>query len=420
METRVNTGSPHFPTSGVDLSVLPQSSPKPDANALPATVVALGLVSFFTDLSSEMIYPLLPVFLATTLGAGMLSLGLIEGVAEATASLLKVVSGLWSDRARRRKPLVLAGYTLSGSVRPLIGLATAWPHVLLLRFSDRVGKGLRTSPRDALIADVTPPTLRGRAYGLHRAMDHAGAVAGPLVAAGLLTLALLPLRQVFLWAAVPALLVVLILIFGVRESATSTPSERSPSAPRAGSLRALGQDYRRLLLALLVFTLGNSTDAFLLLRLSHVGITPHGVALLWSLHHLVKVVATYLGGRLCDRVGRRRMVLAGWLVYGGVYLAFALLAGRTGLIAAFLVYGVYFGLTEPAEKAWVADLAPAGLRGTAFGTYHAALGLAALPASLLLGLLWQAQGAPLAFGAGAALAVVAALLLLRVRDRPGA
>jgi MFS family permease len=413
---------------------LPRAA-KPDANALPSAVFALGLVSFFTDLSSEMIYPLLPVFLAGTLGAGMLSLGLIEGVAEATASLLKVVSGLWSDRVRRRKPLVLAGYTLSGSVRPLIGLATAWPHVLLLRFSDRVGKGLRTSPRDALIADVTPAALRGRAYGLHRAMDHAGAVAGPLVAAGLLTLALLPLRQVFLWAAAPALLVVLILVFGVRENATSTPSERSPSAPRVDSWRApgssrpfgapldeaigLGEDYRRLLLALLVFTLGNSTDAFLLLRLSHVGIAAHGVALLWSLHHLVKVVATYLGGRLCDRVGRQRLVLAGWLVYGGVYLAFALAEGRAGLIAAFLIYGVYFGLTEPAEKAWVADLAPAGLRGTAFGTYHATLGLAALPASLLVGLLWQARGAPLAFGAGAALAVVAALLLLRVRDRSG-
>jgi MFS family permease len=376
---------------------------------LPGTVVALGLVSFFTDLSSEMIYPLLPVFLASVLGAGALSLGIIEGVAESTAAFLKVFSGIWSDRAQRRKPMVLAGYSLSGLVRPLIGLATVWPFVLAMRFTDRVGKGLRSSPRDALIADVTPAAIRGQAYGLHRAMDHAGAVVGPLVAAGLLGLAGIGLRQVFLLAAVPAVVVVLIIVFGVKEQAR-VQEARATVSPLTG-WHHLSRGYKRLLLALLVFNLGNSTDAFLLLRLADGGVEAKLLAVLWSLHHVVKMIATYVGGRLSDRTGRRGMVLAGWLVYAAVYLALAFVQSRTGLVAVFLAYGLYFGLTEPVEKAWVADLVPARLRGTAFGWYHGSVGLAALPASLLFGFLWHQFGVTAAFVTGATLAAVAALLL---------
>ncbi len=389
------------------------------ASRIPRTVVALGVVSLLTDLSSEMIYPLLPIFLASVLGAGAMALGLIEGVAESTASLLKVASGVWTDRTRRRKPLVVAGYSLSGMMRPLIGLAAAWPAVLALRFADRVGKGLRTSPRDALIADVTDPSARGTAYGFHRSMDHAGAVLGPLVAAVLLKAAGLPLRQVFLLSAIPAVAVLAVVLFGVKEpppQRAASPGARKLLAPWS----ALGPDYRRLLIAVLVFTLGNSTDAFLLLRLSQTGVTTAGIALLWSAHHVVKMAANYFGGRLSDRVGPRAMILTGWLFYAAIYLTFGWLNSAPWLIAVFLAYGLCFGLVEPAERAWIASLAPPELRGTAFGWYHCAIGLAALPASVVFGLLWQQWGSVVAFSAGGLLAVVAALLLPGTRgNAPG-
>lgn len=386
---------------------------------LPRTVIILGVASLLTDLSSEMIYPLLPVFLSGVLGAGALALGVIEGVAESAASLLKVVSGWWADRMPRRKPFVVAGYGLSGAVRPLIGLALSWPVVLALRLGDRVGKGIRTSPRDALIADVTPEDRRGTAYGLHRAMDHAGAVAGPLVAAALLILPGITLRHVFLLAAVPAALVIVVLVAGVRERPRAGTAAARPTPGLTVPLRELGPGYRRFLLAVLVFTLGNSTDAFLLLRLHAVGVTPAWVALLWSFHHVVKMGATYLGGRLSDRLGRRPLMLAGWSLYGLVYLGFALTADPTALVVVFLVYGVTFGLTEPVERAWVAGLIPAHLRGTAFGGFHGTVGIGALPASLIFGALWKTCGAPVAFLAGGALAVVACLLLLRVPEEAG-
>ncbi len=380
---------------------------------LPVTVLALGVVSLLTDVSSEMIYPLLPVFLTAVLGAGPQALGLVEGVAESTAALLKAASGLWSDRARRRKPLVVAGYALAGAMRPLIGLAAAWPAVLAFRFADRVGKGLRTSPRDAMIADATGPARRGEAFGLQRALDHAGAVAGPLVAAGLLNLAGVPLRTVFLLAAVPAAAVVVVLVVWVREP----PRNRPPAAPGAGATwRELGRPFHLVLAALLLFTLGNSTDAFLLLRLSHAGVPAAGVALVWSAFHVVKMLAAYAGGRLSDRVGRKAMVVAGWGVYVAAYLAFAVASSRAALLATFLAYGLHYGLTEPAERAWVTDLVPARHRGAAFGLYHGVVGLAALPASLLFGALWQRFGAPAAFATGAGLALSAAVVLTFVSE----
>jgi MFS family permease len=381
---------------------------------LPGAVLALGVVSFLTDLSSEMIYPLLPLFLSSVLGAGVVVLGLIEGIAESTAALLKLASGIWADRTRRRKPLVVFGYSLAGAARPLIGLATAWPFVLAMRLLDRVGKGLRTSPRDALIADVTDPGARGRAYGFHRSMDHAGAVAGPLLAAGLLTLGGVTLRHVFLLAAVPAALVVIVLAGWVHET---RPVAGAPS----GALRLrddwrdLGAGFRPLLLAILIFTLGNSTDAFLLLSLSRAGATAAWVAALWSLHHVVKMLAAYFFGSLSDRLGARRMIRAGWLLYALVYLGFGLTSALPVRIALFMVYGVYYGLTEPAEKAWISRMVPERLRGTAFGCYNGVIGLGALPASLLFGYLWEASGAAAAFGTGALLALAALLLLPKER-----
>ncbi len=381
------------------------------SSRIPKAVIALGVVSFLTDLSSEMIYPLLPVFLGTVLGASVVTLGLIEGVAESTASLLKVVSGIWTDRTRKRKPLIVAGYTLSGFVRPLIGLAAAWPAVLALRFADRVGKGLRSSPRDALIADVTDASARGAAYGFHRSMDHAGAVVGPLVAALLLNAAGLPLRQVFLLAAIPSALVLFVLFFFVKEPPVPLAEVTAEPKIRAAWV-TLGSDYRRLLLAVFVFTLGNSTDAFLLLRLNGAGVPAAWIAVLWSAHHVVKMAATYFGGRLADHVGPRRIIVAGWIFYAAIYLAFGWLDSPPMLIGIFLAYGIYFGLVEPAERAWIASLVPPHLRGTAFGWYHGAIGLATLPASLMFGLIWQRWGTSAAFTTGAVLAATAALLLL--------
>lgn len=400
---------------------------------LPRTVVALGVVSLLTDLSSEMISPLLPLFLTATLGAGAVAVGAIEGVAEATASLVKLVSGAWSDRTARRKPWLVVGYTLAGVARPLIGAAGSWGTVLGLRFADRVGKGLRTAPRDALIGDVTPPGRRGAAFGLHRGMDHAGAVIGPLVGAALVA-AGLSLRNVFFLAAVPAAATLVVLVLAVREeprgSRGRAEAARAPGeplaaippnpVPRPPSLRdwrLLGPRLHRFVGARFLFTLGNSTDAFLLLRLAEAGLGAAAIAALWSVLHAVKLVANLAGGHLSDTLGRRPLMIAGWLVYAAVYFGFALADTAPAFVALLLVYGLYFGLTEPVERAWVTDLAPPTLRGTALGAFHAAVGVAALPASLVFGLLWKAFGAPVAFAAGAALALGAAVLLLAVPER---
>lgn len=380
------------------------------AAALPRAVIALGVVSLLTDVSSEMIYPLMPLFVATAVGGGPFAVGLIEGVAESTAALVKLASGSMSDRMRRRKPLLVIGYGLAGAARPLIGLARVWPVVLLLRFLDRVGKGLRGPPRDALIADSVTDAVRGRAFGLHQAMDHAGAVIGPLVAAALLDLGL-GLRGVFLAASVPAVAVMAVLFLAVDEP--ERPARPAPTGER-GAAAPLGADFRRLMVAAVLFTLGNSTDAFLLLRLSQAGLSMQQVALLWSFHHVVKMAAAYAGGRASDRLSRRALLIAAWLLYAAIYVLFALLSSPAALVATFLAYGLTLGIAEPVQKAWTTDLVPRDRRGTAFGWLNASIGLAALPASALFGLVWHWQGHGVAFGLGAGLAVVAVLALFRV------
>jgi len=384
------------------------------------TVLALGVVSFLTDLSSEMIYPLLPVFLATVLGAGAFAIGLIEGVAETTASVFKIISGYLTDRTGTRRPYVVWGYTLSSTARPLIGLVRLWPMVLLLRFIDRIGKGVRTSPRDALIADVTDLRFRGWAYGFHRAMDHAGAIAGPLVAVILLKWFDVSLRTVFLWSALPAAAVVLIVLVFVKERGPVRPgrgaaASRGGASPRSSGYGGL-REFRLFMFAVVVFTLGNSTDAFLLLRLNSVGVDGTGVALLWSGFHIVKMFSTLVGGKVSDRIGRKPMVITGWIYYAVIYLLFALLETRGALIGTFLLYGVYFGLTEPVERAWVASLVPQGLTGRAFGYYNGAVGIASLPASLLFGLIWQKWGYQYAFVTGGVLALLGCVLISGVRE----
>jgi MFS family permease len=379
---------------------------------LPRTVIALAAVSFLTDASSEMIYPLLPLFLNTTLGAGALAIGAIEGAAETVAALLKLVSGWWSDRVARRKPLVLLGYGLASVVRPLIGLAQSATQVLGLRLVDRIGKGIRGAPRDALIADAVDPSQRGRAYGFHRAGDHAGAVVGPLAAFALLGWFGFSLRTVFLLAAVPAALAVITLVVGVREAprAVRGPA-RPPDLRRAG----LGRTFWGYLAVLLVFTLGNSTDAFLLLRAADLGVPAALVPVLWAMLHVVKSASSTPGGTLSDRLGRRPLIVGGWIVFALVYLGFALATEAWHAWALFAAYGVFFGLTEGTEKALVADLVRPEVRGAAFGWYNLAIGIGALPASLLFGAIWEMVGPAAAFLSGAALAVTASLGLLALR-----
>lgn len=382
---------------------------------LPRNVIALGLVSLFTDLSSEMIYPLLPVFLTATLGAGPAALGAIEGVAETTASLLKLFSGAWSDRLGKRKPLVLAGYGLSSIMRPLMGLAASWGHVLAIRFSDRIGKGVRSSPRDALVAASVPPEERGRAFGFQRALDHLGAVLGPVVAFGLLAGAGLSYRSVFFLAAVPGAVAVAILWRLVRDE-----GERAPAGTDTGLLAGgLTPEFRNYLLIVSLFTLGNASDAFLILRAVDVGVPPAYVPLLWGAFHVVKSSLSTHAGILADRWDRRKMVVSGWILYAAVYAAWGVAKGPVWMVGLFLVYGLYSAATEGAERALVADFVPADRRGTAFGWFHLAVGAAALPASLLFGVLWSRFGAPAAFGLSAVLAILAAgcLFVLKVPER---
>ncbi len=371
------------------------------------SVLALGWVSFLTDVSSDMIYPLLPAFLTKTLGAGPAAVGLIEGVAETTASLTKIGSGIWSDRVRRRKPIVVLGYAIAAVVRPLVAFAQLWSQVLAIRFTDRVGKGIRTSPRDALVADIVPIGRRGRAFGLQRAMDNAGAVVGPLVAAGLLKLAIVDERGVFLLAAVPAFAAILVLLLAVPDM------PRRPEAPPVAATPGgkLPAPFWRVVGIFAFFTLANSTDAFLLLRAQDAGVELWQLPLLWSFFHAVKSATGVPGGAFADRTGRVPAIALGWLVYSAAYAGFAFVSGPLAVWALFAFYGLFFGLTEGSERALVADLVPERLRGRAYGTFHAAIGLTALPASVIFGLLWNRFGAPTAFLTGAAVALLAAVTL---------
>lgn len=408
---------------GPALRTGPMPAPRASTTArLGRNVLALAGVSFLTDLASDMTYPLLPVFLATVLGAGATAVGAIEGAAESTAALLKLASGWWSDRLDRRKPLVAAGYALASAVRPLIGLAQSVPQVLAIRVTDRIGKGVRGAPRDALIADSVDPSIRGRAFGFHRAADHAGAVVGPLLAFALLEGLGINLRTLFLLTAIPGALAVLAVFLGVREEPRRAPiPEAVPVArqPVRPDLRTrLGGRFWAFLGVVFLFTLGNSTDAFLLLRAADLGVPAALVPVLWALLHVVKSLSSTPGGALSDRLGRKPLLLSGWLLYAGVYFALGLADAAWHAWALFAVYGIYFGLTEGVEKALVADLVPAERRGAAFGWYNLALGLGALPAAVLFGVLWDRLGATVAFSFGAAMALLAAVGIAFVVPAP--
>jgi MFS family permease len=379
-------------------------------------VLWLGVVSLLTDLSSEMIYPLLPFFLVQTIGASPAFLGVVEGVAEATASLVKLASGWVSDRMERRKPLVLVGYGIASVVRPMIAIATAPWHILSIRFVDRVGKGIRSAPRDVLLVDAVDPAQRGAAFGFHRGADHAGAVLGPLAASALLLAMPGNYRLVFAAAAIPAALSVAVLWLKVHERSAQAASQKAQ--PKFEGFGVLTKPMRMFLLILLVFTLGNATDAFLLLRAQQLGISIALIPLLWAALHVSKMIWSVPGGMLADKWGARPAIVAGWALYATIYVGFAFANASWHVWVLFLFYGLFYGLTEAPEKALIAALAPAAHKGAAFGAYHFTIGLAALPASVIFGLLWQRFGAHTALFTGAALALVAALALMFARFDP--
>ncbi len=339
--------------------------------ALPRNVLAISVVSLLNDASSEIIYPFLSLFLAVTLGATPFAIGLIEGGAESASGLLKLFSGYLSDRRGRRKGLVVFGYGLASVVRPLLGFATSWAQVLAIRLTDRVGKGLRSAPRDAMIADAADPAERGLAFGFHRAMDHTGAVVGPLLGYFILLFiaenknapSAADYRTLFLVASVPALAAVLVAALFVRETRRGAKDDATAAAaltpPARLSLRGFDANFKRFLFILVLFTLSNSSDTFLLLRAKEAGVGAATVPLLWAALHVCKVASSLVGGDLSDRLGRKRLIASGWLLYAGVYAGFAFVSSVGEAWALFLVYGVYFGLVEGAEKALVADLVPA-------------------------------------------------------------
>lgn len=396
------------------------ASDRPTIRQLPRNVWAVGFTSLFMDISSDMVINVVPLFLANVLGVQTSLIGFIEGIAEATASILKLFSGWFSDRLRARKWLAVAGYVLSAVSKPFFYIAGSWGLVAAVRWADRVGKGIRTAPRDALVADSTPREMHGLAFGFNRALDKAGATIGLLTAAlvvwlaqaGSLALSLSTFRTLVLLSLIPALLAVLAIAFGAKDVQVATTG----AAPKF-ALRGMGRPFTVFLAIVSLFTLGNSADGFLVLRAQNLGLSVTGILLMLATYNLiVSLVATPAGSR-SDQIGRRRLIVGGWLVYAAVYFGFAL-AGRTWQVwLLYAVYGVYYGMAFGTANAMVADLVPENMRGTAYGTYHAVIGLLAFPASFIAGVLWQGLGAWAGLGPsapflfGGSLALIAALLM---------
>lgn len=385
-----------------------------DQQTLPRNVRLLGLSSLLNDVASEMIFPLLPKFILTLAGGSYLYLGAIEGLADTTASIIKLWSGSWSDRAGARKAFVVTGYALAALVRPLMGLAHAPWHVAAVRVTDRFGKGIRAAPRDALIADSTAPAMRGRAFGFNRAMDHLGAAIGPVLAAVFLYFRPDDMRILFLLTIIPGVIVVALIAIGLREQPIATQAGKKFSF----TLAPLDWNFRIYLTALVIFTLGNSSDIFLLARAGQLGVPDYQLPLLWCAFHLIKSSGNYAAGFAVDRFGSRGMIVVGWAVYAAIYLAFALATSALQAWLFFLLYGLFYALTEPAERTLVANLAGDERKGLAFGWFNFAIGIVALPSSVIFGAIYDRFGAAAAFGWSAALAGAAVAVLFFVRVRP--
>ncbi len=384
--------------------------PKMPRHKLPATVIAIGFVSFLNDLASEMVTPFIPILIATVLGAGPVILGLVEGVADAAASFIKLWAGHYSDGKRgRRKKLMVWGYGVSNLARPLLGLVSSWGALLLLRSLDRAGKGLRSAPRDALLGDSAHPAIHGYAYGFHRAMDNAGALGGTLLAIAALSWLNWKVEEVILWSVVPGVLVLVVLIFGVREPPPLEVEVEKLQAPLDWSL--LSPNMRRYLWVLVLFTFARASETFILLRGHELGMSLVQVLLLWATLNVSKSATSLLGGRMADAFGMRRLSLISWCGYALSFFMLGLVEHSAALWIGTVLYGLLIGLGEGSERALISVYADERERGTAFGWYHLAVGLSAIPAGVLFGAVWHYWNANAAFLFAAALALLCVLLL---------
>ncbi len=388
---------------------------------IPRNVWAVGFTSFFMDISSEMVINIIPLFLANVLGVQTSIIGLIEGIAEATASILKLFSGWLSDKLGGRKWIAVAGYGLSALSKPFFYFANSWELIAGVRWTDRIGKGIRTAPRDALVADSVDAETRGLAFGFHRAMDTAGAMLGLIIAAVIvwlvqannINLSKDTFQTIVLISLAPAFLAVLSLIVGAKE----VPLNKKASLPKF-SLKSMGRPFIIYLVIVAIFTLGNSSDAFLVLRAQNLGISVMGILLMLIVFNLIYTIISTPAGSLSDRIGRRKLIIGGWLVYALIYLGFALAGQGWQIWLLYVAYGLYYGMAYGSANALVADLVPSHLRGTAYGTYNAVIGLLAFPASLIAGLLWQGAGSWGGFGPsapfffGGSMALIAAFLMI--------
>ena len=386
----------------------------PDKQRLRPQVILLGFVSLLNDSSSEMIYPLLPVFLASYLGAAPVVIGLIEGAADGLASVLKYFAGAWSDRTSKRKPLIASGYGIAAISRLLIPLARVWPLVLLARLLDRTGKGVRSAPRDALIADVTPPESRGKAFGFHRALDHTGAIIGPLIALSLMYGMHAQMRTIFFVAVIPGAIGVLLLLF-LREDRVAPDLQAKEAAGRIAGATQMPAAFWKAVSAVALFSLANSSDAFLLLQAHVAGVATALLPALWAAHHVIKALFSTRAGALSDRVDRTLLLIAGWCSYAVIYFAFPFARSLPFFVVLFILYAIPFALYEGAERAWIAEFAPAEMRGKGFGYYYLANGLCVLAGTALFGWIYQAVAHTAAFFTGGALAVAAAVWVAIIR-----
>ena len=378
---------------------------------LKPQVILFGIVSLLNDSASEMIYPLLPVFLTTTLGATPVIVGVIEGAADGLASILKYFAGSFSDRVPKRKPFVVIGYALAAGSRALIAVAGRWPSVLAARLIDRTGKGMRSAPRDAIIADVTPVEQRGRAFGFQRALDHTGAIIGPLTAVALLQGAHIAMRTLFMIAVIPGAIGTVLLIGWLKEEA------RQPKATANGQQATVNLPGRfwHAIAAIALFSLANSSDAFLILQAHLAGVSTAMLPLLWAAHHVIKALFSTRAGALSDRIDRRWLLIAGWTSYAIIYFVFPYAHALPFFVALFILYAIPFTLTEGAERAWMADLVPAEARGKSFGIYYLANGLCVLAGTVLFGWIYEHISVHAAFDTGAALAVAGVIAVIAAR-----
>jgi MFS family permease len=395
-------------------------------NKLPKNVIWVSFASFFNDVSGEIIIRALPLFLAGTLGIAFPIIGLIEGLADSTSSLLKIFSGWYSDKIRNRKRMTGIGYVMTALARPILIGTTSWVLPLLSRFLDRAGKGIRTSPRDALVADSVDHTNRGRAFGFIRSLDPAGAVVGSLIAAAAIyflggesfngkTISSDTFNTLVYIAILPTFISVILIIFLVKEP----PRHEAKDGEKRGTIKEVltHKRFRSYLIILFIFTLGSSSDAFLILRANSLGIAPVMIFVIYAVLNFISAISSYPAGILSDRLSRRKMILTGWILYALIYAGFAFASEGWHIWGLFLAYGAFFGLTEGAERALVADLVPREYRGTAYGLYNGILGIGLLPASLIAGFLWENYGAEAPFLFGGGMALIAAIAISRMHFR---